>query len=138
MQPNGYWEKRNNKPRQTRYRIWKRENENMKKQTSKFITNFFFSTGLAAQKAIFGRNRNLIGSPCLLSTISLYQTLQRSWLHFEIPKYLCIMHFLMLKAYYDRIYLITLKFKAIEVICILNCTSRFFCKRLGFLHGMKI
>ena len=47
----------------------------MKKQPSKVAHNsqpaFFFITGLAAQKAHFSKNRSFIGSPCLLSTISL-------------------------------------------------------------------
>jgi hypothetical protein len=51
----------------------------MKKQSLKVAHNsqpaIFFITGLAAQKVHFRQNRNFIGSPCLLSTISLAGTI---------------------------------------------------------------
>ena len=57
--------------------------ENMKKQPSKDAHNsqriFFSVLAWLRKRPILGRNRNLIGSPCLLSTISLIETHIDRW-----------------------------------------------------------
>jgi hypothetical protein len=49
--------------------------EDMKKQPSKLLIiynqHFFSLSAWLSKRPILGRNRNLIGSPCLLSTISM-------------------------------------------------------------------
>ena len=56
------------------------------KCSSKFISNLFSVLPWLPKRLILGKNRNLIGSPCLLSTISLIEGSKETSAYFLLHK----------------------------------------------------